>query len=261
MAQVEPTLDLTDSRQINGRRRASSYDRTVAEAVPHIGTLREKPLHASIKRWYARPGDGVEVRVDGYVIDLVREGLLIEVQTRGFASMKPKIAALLGLGHRVRIVHPIPIDKGIVKVDGDGLVLSRRRSPRHGNPIDIFAELVSFPGLFSHPRLEVEVLMITEEEYRRHVLDRSWRRNGWTVAERRLIEVVETLRLGRVEDLAKLLPDDLPETFTTGDLAEKLGRPRRAAQQMAYCLRNLGAIVPVGKRDNGVLYRVEQESQ
>ena len=246
---------------INVRRRASSYDRMVAKAVPHIGTLREKPLHASIKRWYARPGDGVEVRVDGYVIDLVREGLLIEVQTRGFASMKPKVTALLGLGHRLRIVHPIPIDKWIVKVDGEGLVLSRRRSPRHGNPIDIFAELVSFPALVAHPRLEVEVLLIIEEEYRRHVPDRSWRRNGWTVVERRLIEVLETLRLGQIEDLAGLLPVDLPATFTTADLAEKLGRPRRAAQQMAYCLRNVGAIVAVGKRDNGVLYRVEQVSQ
>jgi hypothetical protein len=228
----------------------------VARAVPHIGTLREKPLHASLKRWYARPGDGVEVRVDGYVIDLVREGLLIEVQTRGFASMKLKVTALLGLGHRLLIVHPIAIDRWIVKVDGDGVVLSRRRSPRHGNPIDIFAELVSFPGLMAHPRLEVEVLLTIEEEYRRHVPDQSWRRKGWTVIERRLLKVVDTLHFGHIEDLAGLLPKDLPEMFTTADLAEKLGRPRRAAQQMAYCLRSVGAIIAVGKRDNGVLYRV-----
>jgi hypothetical protein len=228
----------------------------VSDVIPHIGTLREKPLHASLKRWYARLGDGVEVRVDGYVIDLVRGDLLIEVQTRGFASMKPKVTALLGLGHRVRIVHPIPIDKWIVKVDVDGTVLSRRRSPRHGNAIDIFAELVSFPGLVANPRLEVEVLLIIEEEYRRHVPDQSWRRKGWTVAERRLIEVVDTVHLGRIEDLAGLLPDNLPETFTTADLAEKLARPRRTAQQMAYCLRSVGAIVAVGKDNNAVVYRV-----
>ena len=225
-------------------------------AVPHIGTLREKPLHASLKRWYALPGDGVEVRVDGYVIDLVRGDLLIEVQTRGFASLKPKVTALLGLGHRIRIVHPIPIDKWIVKVDTDGTVLSRRRSPRHGNAIDIFAELVSFPGLLANPLLEVEVLLTIEEEYRCHVPDQSWRRKGWTIIERRLIEVVDTLHLGLIEDLARLLPVDLPETFTTGDLAVKLGRPRRAAQQMAYCLRNVGAIVVVGKDNNAVVYRV-----
>lgn len=228
----------------------------VSDAVPSIGTLREKPLHASLKRWYARPGDGVEVGVAGFVIDLVREDLLIEVQTRGFSSMKQKITTLLELGHRVRIVHPIPIDKWIVKVDADGTVLSRRRSPRHGNPTDIFAELVSFPDLLAHPYLEVEVLLTIEEEYRRHTPNRSWRRKGWTVVERRLIEVVDTLLLRNAEDLTGLLPDDLPETFTTADLAEKLGRPRRAAQQMAYCLREVGAIAAVGKHGNAVEYRV-----
>lgn len=228
----------------------------VSDAVPGIGTLREKPLHASLKRWYARPGDGVEVHVDGFVIDLVREDLLIEVQTRGFSSMKQKITTLLELGHRVRIVHPIPIDKWIVKVDADGTVLSRRRSPRHGNPTDVFAELVSFPDLLAHPHLEVEVLLTIEEEYRRHTPNRSWRRKGWTVVERRLIEVVDTVLLRHTEDLTGLLPDDLPETFTTADLAEKLGRPRRVAQQMAYCLRKVGGIVAVGKHGNAVIYRV-----
>jgi len=38
--------------------------------VPGIGTLRERPLHASLKRWYAEPDDRTEVAVDGYVIDL-----------------------------------------------------------------------------------------------------------------------------------------------------------------------------------------------
>ncbi|MCH8992079.1 MAG: hypothetical protein IIA44_10080 [Acidobacteria bacterium] len=177
----------------------------VSDAVPGIGTLREKPLHASLKRWYARPGDGVEVHVDGFVIDLVREDLLIEVQTRGFSSMKQKITTLLELGHRVRIVHPIPIDKWIVKVDADGTVLSRRRSPRHGNPTDVFAELVSFPDLLAHPHLEVEVLLTIEEEYRRHTPNRSWRRKGWTVVERRLIEVVDTVLLRHTEDLTSYL--------------------------------------------------------
>jgi len=62
---------------------------------PHIGTLREGPLHASLKQWCARPGDRFEVPVDGYVIDLVRDDLLIEVQTSGFSSMKEKLRDLL----------------------------------------------------------------------------------------------------------------------------------------------------------------------
>ncbi len=230
------------------------------DSAPHIGTLREKPLHASLKRWYARSGDRIEVPVDGFVIDLVREDLLIEVQTRGFSSMKQKITTLLDLGHRVRVVHPIPINKWIVKVDADGTVLSRRRSPRHGNPTDVFAELVSFPNLLADPRLEIDVILTNEEEYRRYTPNRSWRRKGWTIEERRLIDVVDTLLISNTDDLAALLPAGLSDPFTTADLATELGRPRRSAQQMAYCLRIADVIVAVGKRGNAVEYRVVSSS-
>lgn len=228
--------------------------------TPHIGTLREKPLHASLKRWYARPGDQIEVPVDGFVIDLVRENLLIEVQTRGFSSMKKKVTTLIELGHHVRIVHPIPINKWIVKVDTDGTILSRRCSPKHGKPTDIFAELVSFPNLVAHPHLEVEVLLTNEEEYRRHTPDRSWRRKGWTIEERRLIDVVDTLLISNTVDLAGLMPTGLPEPFTTAQLASKLGRSRRAAQQMAYCLRIAEVIVAVGKAGNAIEYQVDRSN-
>jgi hypothetical protein len=228
----------------------------VKKDAPHIGTLREKPLHASLKRWYSRTGDGVEVAVDGFVVDLVREDLLIEVQTRSFSSLKKKVTTLLDLGHRVRIVHPIPVDKWIVKVADDGTVLSRRRSPKHGSPIDVFAELVSFPDLLAHPNLDIDVILTNEEEYRRHTPNRSWRRKGWTVQERRLIDVVDTLLISDADDLAALLPTELPEPFTTADLALKLGRSRRAAQQMAYCLRIADVIVAVGKLGNAVEYRI-----
>lgn len=228
----------------------------VSAAIPHIGTVREKPLHASLKQWYARPGDRIEVPVAGYVIDLVRADVLIEVQTRGFSSMKKKTASLLELGHRVRIVHSIPIDKWIVKVDVDGTVLSRRRSPKHGHTTDIFAELVSFPEFVVHPHLEVDVLLTIEEEYWLHTPGGPWRRKGWAIVERRLIDVVGSMQLNSAEDLARLMPDGLPETFTTADLAANLGRPRSASQQMAYCLRKTGVLVAVGKRGNNVEYRL-----
>ena len=224
--------------------------------MPHIGTLREKPLHASLKRWYALPGDRVEHPVDGFVIDLVRDDMLIEVQTTGFSSMKKKVDSLLESGPRVRIVHPIPVAKWIVRIDGDGTVLTRRRSPRHGKVSDVFSELVSFPELLVHPRFEVDVLLTVEEEYRRYTPGRARQRRGWAVVERRLIEVVDSVLLGDAEDLARLVPDGLPETFTTAELAESLGRPGRLARQMAYCLRRAGVFVAVGKRGNRIRYRL-----
>ncbi len=229
---------------------------TVLDHQPHVGTLREAPLHASLKQWCAQPGDRFEVPVGGFVIDVVRGDLLIEVQTSGFSSMKRKLATLLALGHRVRIVHPIPAVKWIVRVDAEGEETGRRRSPKHGDVVDVFGELVSFPTLLADAGLEIDVLLTHEEERRRHNPTKAWRRGGWVVEERRLVEVVEAVEIRSVGDVAALLPRRLPDPFTTADLAEALVRPRRVAQQMAYCLRLVGVIDETGKDGNAVLYSV-----
>jgi hypothetical protein len=221
----------------------------------HVGTLRERPLHASLKRWYSEPGDEVEVPVDRYVVDIVRGDRLIEIQTRGFSAMRTKLTRLLGLGYSVLIVHPIPIEKQIVKIDAAGGELSRRRSPKRGRPVDVFAELTSFPHLVDHPGLDIEVVLTREEEIRRFDPTRNRRRRGWTTEERRLVEVLDVVPLGDPDALAALLPDGLVEPFTTADLAAAIGRPRRLAQQMAYCLRRADVITEVGRVRNAIEYR------
>jgi hypothetical protein len=123
-------------------------------------------------------------------------------------------------------------------------------------PTDIFGRLVSLPEVLGHPSFEVEVLMTVEEELRQHAQNGGWRRRGWMVVERRLVQVVGSLLLATVEDLNDLIPSGLPDPFTTADLASGLGRSRRAAQQMAYCLRRVGVLTEVGKRGNQVEYRV-----
>ena len=72
-----------------------------------IGLLNEKPLHASLKEWYAQSGDQFEVTVDGFVIDIVRDDLLLEIQTGNFAAIKSILIKLVR-AHRIRLVYPNP---------------------------------------------------------------------------------------------------------------------------------------------------------
>src|SRR5687768_6709778 len=134
--------------------------------MPGIGLLNEKPLHASLKQWYARPGDRFEVAVGGFVIDIVRDDLLIEIQTGNFSSIKSKLANLVH-SHQVRLIYPIAQEKWIVRLAADdhGRVM-RRKSPKRGRLEDLFWEMVSIPQLLSHPNFSLEVLMIQEEETR-----------------------------------------------------------------------------------------------
>lgn len=218
-----------------------------------VGTLKETHLHASLKEWCAQPGDEFEVAVDRFVIDIVRGDQLIEIQTRGFSSMKKKLDALLD-EHRIHIVHPIAGRKWIVRGPHDGKPSSRRKSPRHGTVYDLFAELVSFPWLIDHPHLSLEVLITDEEEVRRFDGNKSWRRRGWKVVERRLLEVTDRHLIESPDDLASLMPPDLPDGFATADLATAIDRPRRTAQQMAYCLREANIIEISGKQGNALEY-------
>ena len=124
-----------------------------------IGVLREGPLHRDLKALLAAPGDAFEVKVDGYVIDLVRsDGELVEIQTGGFSPLRKKLDALLDR-HPIRIVHPIPARRRIVRVDEDGEVLSAKASPKKPTAATIFEGLVSFPTLLDHPNLTIEVLL------------------------------------------------------------------------------------------------------
>jgi hypothetical protein len=223
--------------------------------VRSIATLREGPLHAGLKAWYAEPGDRVEVPVEGWQIDLVRGDLLIEIQTGRFAALKRKLGALLDT-HDVRLVHPVPVEKWIVRVDGDNVQpLSRRRSPSRGRVEHVFHELVSLPALLAHPRFSLEVILTREEEARRYAAGRAWRRRGWTIVERRVVDIVGRHLFREPRDLEALLPSCLPDPFTTADLASGLGVRRDLAQKMAYCLRHLAVIEPAGKRGTARTYR------
>lgn len=220
-----------------------------------IGTLNEAPLHAALKAWYAAPDARFEVPLDGYVIDIMQDDLLVEIQTRSFISMKRKLHALTAADYNVRLVYPVALEKWIVKLaDDNGTVGSRRRSPRRGSYAQVFAELVSFPRLMLHPNFTLEVLLIQEEEVRRYD-GKSWRRRGWRTDQRRLIDVVDYRRFETPADLGALLPEALPEHFTTTDVAQTMRVTKRLAGQICYCLREMDAIVQEGKRSRSYLYR------
>lgn len=231
-----------------------------AKPIPtrSIGLLRETSLHAALKTWYAQEGDRLEVLVDGYVIDIVRAGVLIEIQTRSFSSLKAKLFRLTR-AYPVRLVYPTPLEKWLVRISADGqTTLNRRRSPRHGRVEHLFKELVRFPTLVNDPNFSIEVLLTHEEEIWQDDGKGSWRRKGWSIADRRLLGVVDRLILTGPQDFLELLPPGLPVPFTTKALAQALELPRSLAQKMVYCLREMEVLGVVGKQGNAWLYTPQE---
>lgn len=223
-----------------------------------IGELGEGPLHAAVKHWLAGPGDRLEVPMGRWVIDLVRaDGELVEIQTGGFGPLGAKLDGLLD-HHRMRIVHPVPAQRRIVRVDDDGVVLSERRSPKTSGALEVFDRLVAFPSLVGHPHLVVEVLLCSEDHVRSPapVRSRSGRRTR-DPGVRHLTEVIGRHELRVPHDALGLLGADLPPgDFTTAEVAAAIGAPTVLAQRVVYCLRLMEVIEPAGKRGKAPLHRL-----
>ena len=214
----------------------------------NIGTQSEGSLHAALKLLVSEPGDRLEVPMHGFVVDVLRGDTCIEIQTGGFASMGNKLDRLLGEYH-VHVVHPIAVESWIERRDRP-----TRKSPKRGCLHDVFAELVSVPTMLDHPNLTVEVLLVQVDVVKVEDPAMRRRRGGWRTVDRRLRAVVGRHGLRTTADLIGLLPERLPEEWTTRDVAVLGGIPRRTAQQMAYVLRANDLVVEVGRDRAGARY-------
>lgn len=197
----------------------------------------------------AEPGDEFEVDLDGFVIDIRRGDLLIEVQTGSFGAMGRKLDRLLA-SYRILLVHPIATATYLHKPGS-----RPRRSPKGGDLWSVLDELVSIPTLLDHPNLELDVLLVTVDKFQEPDPKARRGRGGWRTTDKRLRDVGERHRFRTTDDLVSLMPDGLPEQFTTADIANAAGVGRDAAQKLAYCLRALERIDLVSRTKAGYVYR------
>ena len=225
----------------------------LATDMSHIGTLNERSLHRQLKDLVSEPGDRFEVPLDAYVIDIVRDGALIEIQTGPLGPLGRKLDVLLD-EFDVTVVHPISVRTWIHKDDG-----TSRRSPIRRSIHHVFDDLVSIPTLIDHPRFSLEVLLIEEDTHRTFDPTLRRRRGGWRTTDRAMRTLIERRRFESARELAALIPHSISETFTTADLAAHADIARPVAQKMAYCFRALGVFVAGRRSRSGVEYRLADE--
>lgn len=202
-----------------------------------------------------------------YRIDVVRGGELIEIQCASLSAIRSKTIDLLQR-HDVRIVKP-SIDRTRIckRLQAGGPVQSRRRSPRRGQPHELFEELIYLRDIFPHPRLTVEIPIIDVNQYRWVRTGKTRRRRdpGYVIEDTDLEAVHRSIELHQPSDLWRLLTADpttaepppslLGTDFNTADIATAIQCPRWIAQRIAYVLRHSNAITPTARTKTGIQYR------
>jgi hypothetical protein len=216
--------------------------------------VTEQTLHEQLKEIYAHETGMIESPHGDYRVDVVRDGLLIEIQTRSFSSIRDKLKDLVK-NNQVRLVHPIAQNKWIIRINNDGKQLSRRKSPRCGRVEDIFYELVYLPKLLADPNFELEVALVDLEETWIDDGKGSWRRRRWSIHDKKMLSLSERRLFRSPMDFKQLIPASLPETFTSKELAQESGLSPRLAQKMLYCLTKMNMVERDGKKGRAYLYK------
>lgn len=223
-----------------------------------IGLLAEKTVHAVLKNYYEPDEDCQEIPVEGMVADIYREGNIIEIQTAQFNKLREKLARFLPY-YDVTVVYPIPRQKWLIWVDEEtGQCMPRRKSPAKGTPYRIFPELYKIKTYLKNEHLHFRIAMLDMEEYR--ILN-GWsadKKKGSTRYDRIPITFSEEYLIERKEDYIQFLPIELPEMFTTSDLAKAAAIPVGLARVTMNILFHVGIVKKTGKKGRAILYMIEE---
>jgi len=244
-----------------GSRAAGGED--VDEGWEGIGRYAESGLHAGLKKYLAG-GDCAaesarfEVEMEGRIIDLVRKRRgseeLVEIQTRQLYKIVPKLLALAKT-HLVRVVHPVPVELTIQRIDPDtGELESTRKSPRKGDFYSVFDELIRATELIGAANITMEVLLVRTSECRSRDGTGSWRHRGDHTLSRELVEVVGSRSFSTAADWLAIIPAGLEAPWSSLSLSSACSISRERARQILYCYAKAGIIRADGKDGKSKLY-------
>ena len=214
-----------------------------------IGTIGEKSLHLTLKYYFAPDPETHERPLGGFIADAVTEDGVIEIQTRGLSKLKPKLDAFLA--HcPVTVVHPAAVNKWLCKVDENGTLRTRRKSPKHESVYTAMREIYTLRDYISNPQfrlciceIETDEYIVTTEKRRREKLDR-------VPIALHSVRVLDT-----PADYAALLPESLPETFTVQMLSAAIAAPEMQTRLFLSLCTRMKITEEAGKNGRMKLWR------
>ena len=223
----------------------------------NIGTLKESSLHRVLKFRYTDSIEDTETMAGDYVCDgRTGKGELIEVQTGSLGPLKEKVKNLVKK-NKVRIIHPIIVQRYIELYDAEGSLLRRRKSPRKGSAWDLFNALIYAPELPLLKKLTIELAVIDAVEKRIDDGKGSWRRKGVSIGDRALSAWRHSVVLKGPKDYRQFVPFAENEPFTVRGLAKKAGINVPIARKTLYVLAKMGLVEKKGKQGREILYQIK----
>lgn len=228
-----------------------------------FSTLNESSLHKSLKIIYSEIYDGqTEVKKYNHVYDIItKKGNAIEIQTKNLSKLLPKIYDTIQKGHNIKLVHPVILENTIELYDSQNNLLSKRKSPKKQNIYSIFNELTGIYEVLLNRHFSLEIVYIKMTETRMRTLENVQSQNkrrrfkkNWIKTNKRLEEIIETKHFNSKDDYLKLLPE-LPDTFSSKDLEEKIGK-KNNPNLILWVFAHMNIIKHVESQGRKKFYRI-----
>ena len=225
-----------------------------AKTEDGIGTYKEKTIHAILKYYYAPNPLNHERRINGFIADIQIDDKIIEIQTRGFHTLRNKLKTFLEQ-YQVTIVFPIVHKKVLRWINpSSGEISAGRKSPKTGSKVEIFPELYRIKSYLTHPNLTFCPVLLDVEEFR--VLD------GWSKDKKRgssrndgiPTSLIDEVTLHSPSDYQIFIPCSLSEPFTSLDYKKAAKLNQNSSALILNILHYLGLVERVGKEKNFYLY-------
>ncbi len=228
-----------------------------------IGTLSEKTVHAVLKNYYEPNEDNQEIPIEGKCADIYTEDeKIIEIQTGNFNRLKDKLPIFLP-EYDVTVVLPVPDRRRIIWIDpetGEETSVGAYRSALA--PWPAFKELYPIREYLSHPHMHVRFLLMNMTEYKLlSGRSKDRKRFGARRHDRIPEELTGEIILGEPRDYMLFLPEasDLPEEFTSAELAKAAHIPKPYLSYVTGLLRLLGILERLPeKQGKSWLYRIKE---
>jgi len=236
---------------------SSARTQVLSESVSWggIGALSEKTLHKILKLYVEPDITKHEVKYLGSVADVKNGEGVIEVQTRNYDKLAPKIKKFLAQAP-VRVICPLAEEKWLSWIDEKtGEISDKRKSPKKEGIYDALKLLHGIRSVITDPRLTVTVVYMRVDEYKNL--------NGWDVTgkrgatrlERIPTALLHTEDITSVEYYKELIPDNLGEEFLAKDFCRAIKRTSRYSYYILKLLVAAGALRESGMRGRAVVYQ------
>lgn len=190
-----------------------------------IGTLGEKMLHRTLKFYFEPDPDNHEIEFCGSVADVKNDEGIVEIQTRSFEKLVPKLEKFLPL-EKVRVVYPVIERKMICRIDEQsGESLPLKKSPKRGRAVDALPEIARIARFIPEENLSVVLVFLDVTETR--LLNQKVKVGRQKTSKIDTIPdtVNSIIELKNPSDFAALLPRELPKEFTSSEF-ERITRIR-----------------------------------